>query len=448
MNANYGDEEMRGPRRRRNPLAPPRPPGAPSLMNAPPSLMSSFLGTPGKGAGVQVKPVSFNAPPSQQAIKYHQQAGAPRRSRPQNITHPMQALAGFTQDAVAAYHRGRAAQKERQRKEFFTNLAGQFGAPQGVDPDLWKGIVADRPEAAVQFLFESEQAAHQSRLDAQQAATKRQQDLEDYRHRKDIDREYAEPKARTKTKAADGLWRWDDTGERVFKGIEKAPEAPTVKKVLLPDGSEAAVQWDPNNPGHDGQPGAWVPIDAPQGGRGLTPKDKLTESQSKLTLFRSMQSETQPFLLEMEKRWNPANIQDAAARSLPIGEAFFQTQEGQMYSAAASAWAEGALRIATGAAATPEEMKRTIKTYFASPGDTPTTVAFKAELRNMYDRSIQRGLGGRDVEGSLPLPSAFAESVLSDKGNGELAPQAPEGFPESQDIWDQLTPEERRLWAN
>ena len=133
----------------------------------------------------------------------------------------------------------------------------------------------------------------------------------------------------------------------------------------------------------------------------------LTESQSKLTLFQSLQTETQPVLLDLETQFNPANISDSAARSTPIAGNFFKSEQGQIYDSAATAWAEGALRIATGAAATPEEMERTKRAYFAQPGDTPNTIAFKAQMREMYNRSIQRSLS-KEANGSLPKPSEFA----------------------------------------
>lgn len=95
-----------------------------------------------------------------------------------------------------------------------------------------------------------------------------------------------------------------------------------------------------------------------------------------------------------------------------------------MYDAAATQWAEGALRIATGAAATPPEMERTKKSYFAQPGDTPQTIAFKAQMREMYQRSIERGLGYKDVEGALPLPSEFAAQFSAGKSDA-----APTGAP-------------------
>jgi hypothetical protein len=198
---------------------------------------------------------------------------------------------------------------------------------------------------------------------------------------------------------------------------DTTPKAPTVQKVTLADGSEMAVQWD-------GASGKWVPINAPEGGGNLQPGDGLTEGQAKLTLFQSLQTETQPVLLDLESQFNPGNLQDAAARSTPIAGNFFQSEQGQIYSSAATAWAEGALRIATGAAATPEEMERTKKAYFAQPGDTPNTIAFKAQMREMYNRAIQKSLG-QETSGTLPKPSEFAQQLTAANGGGAASPEAP-----------------------
>lgn len=193
--------------------------------------------------------------------------------------------------------------------------------------------------------------------------------------------------------------------------------------------------------GQFGPDGRFYPVNPPSGtslsvdpttgavtfnqGAGVKP---LTESQSKLTLFQSLQTETQPVLLDLEKQFDPANISDAAARSTPIAGNFFQSEQGQIYQSAATAWAEGALRIATGAAATPEEMERTKKAYFAQPGDTPNTIAFKAQMREMYNRAIDRSLG-KEATGSLPKPGDFAKTF---KGGGQNAdiplPQTQEEF--------------------
>lgn len=210
------------------------------------------------------------------------------------------------------------------------------------------------------------------------------------------------------------------------------PKVPTTKNVTLGDGSEVMVQWNPETQ-------VWDPAPIPEGGASAQPIKKLTESQSKLTLFQSMQEETAPVLEQLEEQWDPANIPDAIARNTPIAGNFYKSPQGQIYESASAAWAEGALRIATGAAAQQQEIERTQKTYFAQAGDLPATVAFKREMRGMYVRAIQRALGEGKVEGELILPMDFAEQF----GTPETA--TPEAAAPEAATSDFLTEEERKF---
>ena len=178
-------------------------------------------------------------------------------------------------------------------------------------------------------------------------------------------------------------------------------EPPKVVTVATEDGGEVAVQWDKAS-------GSWVPLNAPEGA--VPTRKAMTESDKKSTLFQTMQNQTSPVLEQLEARFDPANIQDAVARATPIAGNFFASADGQIYNAAAEAWAEGALRIATGAAATPAEKAAVVKTYFAQPGDTPATIEFKKNLRRAYTEAINASLG-RGTDFSLSLPTQFASGV-------------------------------------
>jgi hypothetical protein len=202
-----------------------------------------------------------------------------------------------------------------------------------------------------------------------------------------------------------------------IEGMRNPTDAPETKQVKLADGSESMVQWNSATR-------AWEPASLPQGGTTGTGEGtkKLTESQSKLTLFQTLQTETAPVLVELESQFDAANLSDPSLAKLPIAGNYFTSPEYQMYSTAAAAWAEGALRIATGAAATQPEIERNIKTYFAQPGDTPQTVAFKAKMREMYARAVSNALGQPDSGERLPTPSEFAKT----RGLGvESAPKGP-----------------------
>ena len=173
-------------------------------------------------------------------------------------------------------------------------------------------------------------------------------------------------------------------------------QAPRVETILTPEGGEVAVQWDENS-------AQWVPLNAPEGAI-PRPPDR-SEQENKLVLFGSLQSTTQPFIDRVEAQYDPSNIQDAAARSIPLVGNFFQSEVGQQYEAASRAWAEGALRLQTGAAATADEIQRTRDTYFARPGDTPNTIALKRDLRRAFTDTIL-GLTGNVGVQVAPLSGA------------------------------------------
>jgi hypothetical protein len=215
---------------------------------------------------------------------------------------------------------------------------------------------------------------------------------------------------REPVKDANGRLRYPDTGEYVFPDVTQEQDAPKITKLTLQDGSEVAVQWNKET-------GAWDPIKAPEGGGVANPKNKLTESQSKLTLFQSHMDETSPALLEMEKVFDPSSLKEHAGDYFGTAGNYWKSAEGQQYKATAAAWAEGALRIATGAAATEPEIERVVSTYFAQPGDKPETIAFKQQLREMYARSIQRALGATGVEGQLDF---ISPEELTEKAEAEL----------------------------
>ena len=181
----------------------------------------------------------------------------------------------------------------------------------------------------------------------------------------------------------------------------QSTDAPKTTTIATPDGGEVAVQWDT-------QAGEWVPIAAPEGTVPRMPE--LSESKAKTVLFSTMQAQTSPVLESIEKRWDPANISDAVARSTPIAGNFFTSSDGQIYNAAAEVWSEGALRLATGQAASPSEKEAIRNSYFARPGDTPETVAFKNNLRKAYTEAINASLG-RGTGYVLPTPQGFASQA-------------------------------------
>lgn len=240
-------------------------------------------------------------------------------------------------------------------------------------------------------------------------------------------------KPERKTTTINGRLVDAQTGEEIAN-FPEAPKAPDMETLYdEKTGQEYKARWNPQTGEYERVGGLKAPSGmavrmTPDGGFEMVSGGaKLTENQSKLTLFQSLQTETQPVLLDLEKQFDPANMTDAAARSTPIAGNFFKSEQGQIYESAATAWAEGALRIATGAAATPEEMERTKKAYFAQPGDTPTTISFKAQMREMYNRSINRALGKEEL-GGLPNPSEFAKKFDDEPGSAKKGKAVIDGY--------------------
>ncbi|WP_292024387.1 hypothetical protein [Maritimibacter sp. UBA3975] len=179
--------------------------------------------------------------------------------------------------------------------------------------------------------------------------------------------------------------------------------------------------YDKNNP----QAGAKPMPGLPQGGG-----NDMTESERRIFMFNNIQKQTGPAINTIEDRgFNPANIQDKLADGVLAGN-FFKSTEGQMYNAAAGAWAESALRLATGAAATPEEYTRIRNMYFAAPGDSPETIAVKRAMRGSYQQVLQATLAG-DIRQDIPNPLVFAVNQFYQQPS-----QTPGTSSEWQDIGD------------
>ena len=140
------------------------------------------------------------------------------------------------------------------------------------------------------------------------------------------------------------------------------------------------------------------------------PSQKLSERQSQLVLFGNQMQNMQPVLDNLETQFDPANIGDAAASATGTFGNFVKSQEKQLYDTAAAAWAEGVLRIQTGAAATQPEIERVVRTYFAQPGDTPETVQFKRQARETFFESVAAASGG-----AVEAPSSFDFEGVSDE---------------------------------
>ncbi len=200
-----------------------------------------------KGKGVNVKTLDYSGggakggPKSRKQIdqrKALSRALAANAARQQGYgTHPQHALIPLGAQVASGIHGWRANREEQQRRDHFAGVASSMEPPPGIDPQVWQGIVADNPEAAVQYLTKHQQAVYERQLEAQQAERERLQKIEDERDmarfKKEIEAQFAEPQLR---EAADGhvyvvgQTNPDGSPVRAFPGVEKAPDLTTLQR--------------------------------------------------------------------------------------------------------------------------------------------------------------------------------------------------------------------------
>lgn len=180
-------------------------------------------------------------------------------------------------------------------------------------------------------------------------------------------------------------------GQVIYEGQPDRPEY----------GFDDGYYYDKNNPQAGMKPMPGLP--------GASGSD-MTESERRIFMFNSIQQQTGPAINRIEDiGFDPANIGDKLASNGGLAGNYFQSQEGQIYNAAADAWSESALRLATGAAAQKEEASRIRNMYFAAPGDTLGTIKFKRAMREAYQNVLSATLNG----GTLPPnPVIFAVEQL------------------------------------
>ncbi|WP_306127940.1 hypothetical protein [Roseovarius sp. MMSF_3350] len=134
-----------------------------------------------------------------------------------------------------------------------------------------------------------------------------------------------------------------------------------------------------------------------------------SERQSTLRLFGGLMNETMPAINAMEDdpNFDPVSARSAAAGGGVLGNVV-TSPEARRYEALKRQWAEGVLRIQTGAAATEPEIRRVMETYFPRYGDDPATIQQKREQRDAFARSLvqasgdtMQAPGGADTRGGI-----------------------------------------------
>jgi hypothetical protein len=204
------------------------------------------------------------------------------------------------------------------------------------------------------------------------------------------------------------------------KNLGKA-DSPTVQRIKQPDGSEVAVQWDQ-------QKGAWVPLEAPQGGNPVKAPAKLTEQQSKDVGFYNRGS----------KIVDRLDQQDTALKDTfsALGGNVSNYLKSDAYRQAEQTGREllaVILRKDTGAAVTDKEMELYGSIYLPKPGDDDATVAQKRASRRTAIEGLKMGLGPAEILFNSANPPAPPSPPVPPAP--PAAPQRPAGQTKSGLKW-------------
>ena len=115
--------------------------------------------------------------------------------------------------------------------------------------------------------------------------------------------------------------------------------------------------------------------------------------------------------------YTEGNVRDAVASRVPIVGNYLATEQGQLYRQAQEDWVRAKLRRESGAVIGEEEMAREIQTYFPRPGDTPATIAQKADARRVASEAMVNAAGRQSVPRPDPGRAAPPADPLGILGN-------------------------------
>lgn len=153
--------------------------------------------------------------------------------------------------------------------------------------------------------------------------------------------------------------------------------------------------------------GAWVPATP---GASSSGAPKLTEAQAKDGFNAKRMVGAASTIEPLEKAGFDAGL--AKSQFGPLGMMGHRRE----YDAAALEWADSLLRMTTGAAATKDEVKNTIRTYFPQFGDSEAVRQQKAAAR----QRVQQDALARAGPAAGTPPSATSGALVSRSG-----PQGP-----------------------
>lgn len=180
-----------------------------------------------------------------------------------------------------------------------------------------------------------------------------------------------------------------DSGIKKLREGGPSKDAPTTRNIKQPDGSEVAVQWNP-------QARAWEPLKAPEGGNAVRAPGKLTEQQSKDLVYYERGSQA---LATLDAVGGDvlASGSESAKNAIPGVGNYLTSEKFQQAKQAGESFLASILRKDTGAAITQPEQEIYGRIFLPRPGDGPAVLTQKTEARRQAMDAIRSGLGPAEV---------------------------------------------------
>lgn len=145
-----------------------------------------------------------------------------------------------------------------------------------------------------------------------------------------------------------------------------------------------------------------------------TEDGKPTEGNAKAATYLGQMQSASKLLNNIDPSGAISPVRIAAAQS-PLTN-FAAGQPAQQAAQAQNQWAEAFLRAKTGAAATEQEVKLNVRTFFPQPGDSQEVIAQKAQARLQAERDVMPQLG--------PLRRNFEQPQAQQQGQPQGQPKA------------------------
>jgi hypothetical protein len=160
-------------------------------------------------------------------------------------------------------------------------------------------------------------------------------------------------------------------------GTPDKPEKPTRERLVQVMGPDGTAIWTPESQA-TGKPAAHAP-------RAVTGLER--QALAFYNRARSASEDIEPLEDEISK------LSLAGQSRMEFAPNFLQSQTGQLYRQAQRAFTEARLRKESGAVINDKEYEKDAMTYFAQPGDTPTTMDQKRKARQVVMDGLKFSAG-------------------------------------------------------